>query len=679
MDDFPILDLRETLHGVTVSDPYRWLEDRGSSLTTRWLEAQHKKAAEYLAGCSNVDGLRQRVRALLDREEIMQPVKIGTRILFRRRSIGQEQSCICVSNLERGTTNVLVDPSEYGSLTSALIHCVNEDGSLLAFAVASSGADAKEIHFMDTDRGNIFSDHLPVGKSRGIKFFADKSGYYYSHDKLEIGTPESHSIRSHSFGDARESDTAIFSLPRSGLSKLILLGDDAHLGGLYIYESAGSFRSDLYRTPRNDHSKWTLLAAGISGSTNVVLRKNRIFLLRETENQLRCLESFEPGKGGIQTVVPTDSQTLLETSIRQNYIYSHHFDGAESTIRVWSLDGSYLGEVDAPRGGTVRMCSPSGSCSDALFYTYESFNSPPAIFHFDPETFSSRCWFAGSSAVPTRHYLPLKTSFPGKDGTSIPVTLITDDRQPTLDGRHAIMTSYGGFGVSMTPQFSVVLALMIELGLIFVIPHIRGGGEGGASWHRAAVGLSRQVAFDDFISAAEWLCREGITTPDRLAIFGGSNSGLLVAAVTTQRPELFRVVLCIGGLLDMVRYERFDRAAKWRDEFGSIQSETEFHALHAYSPYHRVDDSIDYPSMLFVSGDKDDRCNPAHSRKMVARLQLRSAQQNPILLDYATYRGHSPVLPLSIRIEALTFRLAFLCKELCIDIPRRLKYVAPSS
>jgi prolyl oligopeptidase len=401
---------------------------------------------------------------------------------------------------------------------------------------------------MDTDRGNVFLITLPVEKSRGIKFIVDKSGYYYSHERLEVGTPESHSIRLHSFGDERERDLAIFSLPRSGLSKLILRGDDAHLGGLYIYESAGSIKSDLYRTPKDDHSRWTLLAAGLSGSTNVVLRKNRVFLLGETENQLRYLESFEPGKAGIQTVIPVDGQTFLEISVRHNYIYSHNFDAAESTIRVWSLEGDYLGEVDAPRAGTVRMCSPLGSWSDAPFYTYESFNSPPTIFHFDPETFSSRCWFAGSSAVPIKQCFSLKTSYPARDGTSIPVTLVTDSQQPTFEGRYALMTSHGGFGVSMTPQFSVVVALMLELGAVFVISHIRGGGEGGASWHRAAVGPSRQVAFDDFISAAEWLSREGITAPDKLAIFGGSNSGLLVAAVTAQRPDLFRVVLCIAGL-----------------------------------------------------------------------------------------------------------------------------------
>jgi prolyl oligopeptidase len=231
------------------------------------------------------------------------------------------------------------------------------------------------------------------------------------------------------------------------------------------------------------------------------------------------------------------------------------------------------------------------------------------------------------------------------------------------------MTSYGGFGVSMTPQYSVLVTVMMELGAVFALPHIRGGGEFGRSWHEAGRARNRQTAIDDFIAAAKWLCAEGFTTPTKLAIFGGSNSGLLVGAAMTQRPGLFRAVLCIAPLLDMVRYERFDQATKWRLEYGSVDVAQDFHALHAYSPYHRVLRNVDYPAVLFVSGDKDDRCNPAHVRKMAARLQERGAQRNPVLVDYSAERGHVPVLPLSVRIDALARRLAFLSGELGIEVP----------
>ena len=220
----------------------------------------------------------------------------------------------------------------------------------------------------------------------------------------------------------------------------------------------------------------------------------------------------------------------------------------------------------------------------------------------------------------------------------------------------------------MTPQYSVLVTLMLELGANFALPHIRGGGEFGKVWHDAARGRSRQVAFDDFAAAAEWLCSEGITTPSQLAIFGGSNSGLLVGVAMTQRPELFRAVLCIAPLLDMVRYERFDQSAKWQHEYGTVDDPEDFAALHSYSPYHQIEDGADGPSVLFVSGDNDDRCNPSHVRKMAAQLQSQETRRKPVIVDYSEERGHSPVLPLSIRIDALARRIAFLCRELKIPV-----------
>jgi prolyl oligopeptidase len=219
-------------------------------------------------------------------------------------------------------------------------------------------------------------------------------------------------------------------------------------------------------------------------------------------------------------------------------------------------------------------------------------------------------------------------------------------------------------------MFSVLVALLLDCGAHFALPHIRGGGEFGNGWHNAGRRRNRQTSFDDFFAAAEWLCREGITSPSQLAIFGGSNSGLLVGVAMTQRPELFRAVLCIAPLLDMVRYEYFDQALKWREEYGSCENEEDFLALYAYSPYHRISANGEYPAVLFVAGDKDDRCTPAHVRKMAARLLGSTSQNGPVLVDYSIERGHSPVLPLSVRIEALARRVVFLCRELNLPFLR---------
>jgi prolyl oligopeptidase len=232
-------------------------------------------------------------------------------------------------------------------------------------------------------------------------------------------------------------------------------------------------------------------------------------------------------------------------------------------------------------------------------------------------------------------------------------------------GTHpTIMTSYGGFGASMTAQFSVFVAFLVERGCLFALPCIRGGAEFGAEWHNAAKRRNRQTAFDDFLCAAEWLIGTGRTAPERLAIFGGSNSGLLVGAALTQRPDLFRAVVCIAPMLDMLRYHLFDESHIWKDEFGTAEDVEDFAGLAKYSPYHRIRQGLAYPATLIISGDADTNCNPLHARKMTARLQAANTSPFPVLLDYTKFRGHSPVLPLSERIRGLTDRMAFLCDQL---------------
>jgi prolyl oligopeptidase len=255
-----------------------------------------------------------------------------------------------------------------------------------------------------------------------------------------------------------------------------------------------------------------------------------------------------------------------------------------------------------------------------------------------------------------------------KDATPIPMSLLTCNRLTMQGACPVILSSYGGFGASVTPSFSVLSAMMLELGAVLAFPNIRGGGEFGYKWHEAAQGRNREVAIDDCVDAAAWLLKEGVTAPSRIGLIGGSNAGLLVGSAITQYPDMFRAAVCIAPLLDMVRYEQFDRAAKWQREYGSARDPQDFQALYSYSPYHQVREGANYPAILFISGDSDDRCNPAHVRKMAARLQSLCSQTNRIIVDYSEERGHAPVLPLSVRIDALTRRVAFLCTELNIAV-----------
>jgi prolyl oligopeptidase len=400
-----------------------------------------------------------------------------------------------------------------------------------------------------------------------------------------------------------------------------------------------------------------------------VLCHDRILVLVETAS--RCSRLIELSADGqeLRTLVPEKESPIRQLAITRDRIFVSYLERGVTTIDTWLLNGEPVGTLSLPTGGTIEICTAHGEDEDSFFYSFESFDTPPAIYEHFIQANTSILWHQRGPVGRMKACHVREANVTSKDGTVVPLTLVSREWNETRDHVPVIMTSYGGFGVAMTPRFSVLATIMMELGAIFAIPHIRGGGEFGKAWHDAGRARNRQTSIDDFLATAEWLLEEDITTSNQLAIFGGSHSGLLVGAAMTQRPDLFGAVLCIAPLLDMVRYELFDQAARWRREYGTIEDFADFQALSGYSPYHRVSGGIDYPAVMFVSGDKDDRCNPAHVRKMAALLQERAAQKSPVIVDYSEERGHSPVLPLSVRISALARRIGFLCRNLKISLP----------
>jgi prolyl oligopeptidase len=379
---------------------------------------------------------------------------------------------------------------------------------------------------------------------------------------------------------------------------------------------------------------------------------------------------LSPNGAELGVFVPVKHTPIQQIGLTRDRIFVSYVEHGATTIDAWAIGGQQMDSVSLPQGGTVRMLPSPAQETDSLFYTFESFDTPLAVYEHRASANTSALWYQHRLTEPIRRSRVQQTTFRSKDGEQVPLTLVSLERHEAATGpRPVIMTSYGGFGATMTPQFSVLANILMELGAALAVPHIRGGGEFGKAWHDAGRARNRQTSFDDFIAAAEWLCDQGATTPCQLGIFGGSNSGLLVAAAMTQRPDLFGAMVCIAPLLDMVRYEQFDEAVKWRREYGTVDDPEDFRALYAYSPYHHVAEDVDYPPILFVTGDQDDRCNPAHVRKMAARLQGRSVQKSIVIVDYSQERGHSPVLPLSVRIPALARRITFLCRELNITIP----------
>jgi prolyl oligopeptidase len=348
-------------------------------------------------------------------------------------------------------------------------------------------------------------------------------------------------------------------------------------------------------------------------------------------------------------------------------IFVRYLRELRSEIEVFDLTGTPLGQVPIHSPDTVRLLGGADTGGEILF-EQESFTRPIRISCYRAGDAGATLWAERKVPFDSEAFRHTQAWFEANDGSRIPMFLAGREEVLAGGSHPVIMTGYGGYGVPMTPQFSVLVAFLMERGCLFALPNIRGGSEFGAQWHEAAQRGKRQVAFDDFLAAAEWLIAMGKTEPKRLAIFGGSNSGLLVGAALTQRPELFCAVLCMVPMLDMLRYHLFDNAHVWREEFGCADNSEDFPALLGYSPYHHVTEKTAYPAIMLVSGDADQNCNPMHARKMTARLQAANASDNPIFLDYSRYRGHSPVLPLSERVEALTDRLAFLSDRLQLAV-----------
>jgi len=660
----------DVLHGVTIVDPHRWLEDRSSPATEMWVSRQRQAYDDYLTRLPGTNSIRARVKTYLDVETKEQPVRVGDRCFFKKRSKGQEQASLWVHDLRSGTERILVDPAWQGPYVSVIIHRISNHGGLLAYEQRIGGEKSASIHFLDVASGMQVDEYLEHGYARGLEFDSEEKGYFYSHettDDIEQNRP--HEIRYHRLDTPVASDQVLFAMQRVRRSRLLLISDDLYLGAIFYHEKDGELRVDLYRAARSASRSWVPVFRDHPSPCGPALQHGRIFLYSHGSAPLGRLLELNDNGSERGVIVPEWQAPVRDLCFFGDRILVTYLVELEPVVRIWSLQGTFEGEIPVPKGGSFALSRSYSNHCEALFSTYESFYTPSSTLEFDHALFNWQVWAQRIGALNRASFEERRVEYQSKDGTMIPMSLVLPGRGDISVPRATLLTAYGGFGTSITPRFSTLVAIMLELGVVFALAHIRGGGEFGRSWHEAARGRKRQVAFDDFIAAAEWLQNQGISSARNTAIFGGSNSGLLVGAAMIQRPDLFQAVLCIAPLLDMVRYESFGEAERFKAEYGTVKDAEDFHALYAYSPYHRIANDVNYPATLFVTGDKDSVCDAAHTRKMAARLQERSTQSNPILVDYSLNRGHTPVLPLSVRVDALTHRIAFLCRGLNISIP----------
>lgn len=661
----------DSLHGVTVPDPFRWLEDRRSPATEQWIAGQRQRFDAYFLGLGPLDGLKRRVRELLDVETVDQAAKVRNRYFYRKRLRGQEQSSIFVKEAGDSSERLLISPGDEGPYASVAIHRISPDARLLAYEFKYGGEHTKSIRLIDVNSGSVLSDRLDRGLARGFAFAHMGRGFYYCHDSVAGASlsGRDHEVRFHRFGTPAVDDRVLLRLPRTAQSKLLLISSDQMLAAIYFHarERAGM---NLYTAQQGRHEAWARVGADFTAASIPFLYQGRLFVRRIADRAGGEIVELDATSGlPLRVIVPPWRAAIHEHAAAGNRFFVQYLlDHASSAVRVWSLEGEFLGVLPLEDRYSWRIFPGFADDSDELFLRCESFTSPPVLI-------SSQI-LAGRSVIWNRRQVPnagasltvRRLRYRSSDGAEIAMSLVGREDRVREGCRPVIMTAYGGFGAITRPRFSPFVSALLELGFLFALPEIRGGGERGRAWHESARGRNRPRAFADFIAAAEWLCARGFADPAKLAVFGGSHSGTLVGAVITQRPDLFRAGLCIAPLLDMVRYHLFDRARTWASEYGTAENAEDFRALLGYSPYHRIAEDVNYPAVLFVCGDQDTRCNPAHARKMAARLQERNAQTRAILLDHSPERGHAPTMPLSARIDALTQRIAFLCSETGVPI-----------
>jgi len=655
----------ETLHGVSMSDPYRWLEDPDSPNTREWIREQRHYARAYLNNIAGREVIRERVRQFLAVDTFDSLEKHGSRYFFRKRRAGQEQFGIYVREGLNGTDDLLVDPLARGTgiHTSVRPLRVSPSGRLLLYEIKQGGERMGIFEILDIESRQVLPDILPRGYLRGFAFAPDDKSFCYVHEAAERKGPTVCAAYQHVLGSKVGGDRLVFLSGQGARMSLIAGGEQ--LGFLVSTLGERTLTSFYLARFSSDEAPTPLITNG-QFSLGPVFAGGDIFAItdRDAPNfriiELRPRNGFEAESIDI---VPEQNQRIRDWVVTRDRIVVSFVDHSSTRVCVFDRSGNKLDEWPPRTGGrTLRLLRADPQTNEVVIET-QSFTQPPAMLLCSVEMNRFELWARRRTPFEAEDCRYTQLWYPSKDGAQIPIYLMGRPHV-FLPGPHpVIMTSYGGYGVPMTPQFSIFVAILVERGCLFALPNIRGGSEFGSGWHDLARRRNRQRAFDDFLAAAEWLISTGRTTAAKLAIFGGSNSGLLVAAALTQRPELFGSVLCMVPLLDMLRYHLFDRADLWRDEYGSADDPEDFAALLAYSPYHQVRPGVPYPPTMIVSGDADQNCNPLHARKMTARLQANSSR-HPILLDYNPFRGHSPVLPLSDRIEALTDRIAFFCDQL---------------
>ncbi len=686
--------------GTHVADPYRWMENVDAPEVKTWVDAENTVTHAWLGQVPQREAMRKRLMQLTDYERFSAPTKQGNRFFYSHNTGLQNQAVLFWQEGLDGTPHVLIDPNTLSADGTVALNglSITDDGTLMAYALADAGSDWVKWHVRDITTGKDLPDVVEWSKFSGAAWLNDKSGFFYegyerpSQIVKDGITRESslkaanyfHKIYFHKLGTPQSEDPLVFERPDD---KELNVGASVTHDGHYlvIYQTRGT-------SPNNQITILNLKDKSVA-PLKLVTTEEAVFdpidndgsffwfrtTLEAPNGKVIGVDLAHPARADWKIIIPESKNPLDSVSMLADTLIAQYLSDAQSHIELWNRQDHTHRTLDLPAIGTAAGFGGKRTDTET-FFTFTNFTTPATVYRLDLGTTTT-------TDLPTAHttlyrqpqlaYDPTRFEtkqvfFPSKDGTRVPIFL-TYKKGLKLDGQNpTLLYGYGGFNISLQPQFAPAYVLWMEMGGVYAQATLRGGGEYGEQWHQAGMKLHKQNVFDDFIGAAEWLIANKYTSTPRLAIQGGSNGGLLVGACELQRPDLFGAAIAQVGVMDMLRFDKFTIGWAWKADYGSpSENEAEFHAIYKYSPLHNIKPGTAYPPTLITTADHDDRVFPAHSFKYAATLQAASAGPNPILIRIETRAGHGGGMPLSKRVELTTDEYAFLARTLHMhfDLP----------
>ena len=693
----PRKDVVDVLHGVSVPDPYRWLEDPTEPTTRAWVGAQDARTRTVLAGLPQRDALAQRFAELFYVDAVSAPYHRGDRYFYTRRHKSQEKAIVYWRAGDDGPEHVLIDPNQLSADGSVSLGgwYPSEDGRRLAYKLKVNNADESTMYVRDVATGEDSAvDVIGGAKYADAQWLPDGSGFYYTWLPTDPAIPVADrpgfaDVRLHRLGTPFDDDVVAF--PATG-SPRTFIGPSVSRDGrwLIIYVQHGWNTTDVWfkdlaakaaptGPPVDPGDVKTLatdawiaanaralgfqpLMVGTEALAEVDVHDGVFYVMTNDGAPRYRVFAVDPAhaeRAAWREVVPEAEATLESARVMGGHLVLRYLHAASSLLEVRTLAGALVRRIDLPGIGTVDGVVGT-TTDDAAWFSFSSYTRPPEIYQTSIASGETTLWAKVDLPVDTSPFVVEQVWYPSRDGTPISMFIVYNKGAKRDGDNPTLLYGYGGFNVSLTPSYASSVVIWLEHGGVYAVANLRGGAEYGEAWHQAGMGANKQNVFDDFVGAAEYLIGEGWTRPERLAIRGGSNGGLLVGAAMTQRPDLFAAVICAVPLLDMVRFHLFGSGKTWIPEYGSADDPAQFKTLLRYSPYHNVTRGVAYPALLMAAADSDDRVDPMHARKFTAEVQWASASGRPVLLRVEQNAGHGGADLVQKTVENYADQWAFL-------------------